>query len=658
MFPDIYNILYCFILTGKRRPRTDNLVDKPITNFLNVYHDIDSFTLSLLIELFNNEPGLSMYDPEENIHFGSDILNAMLRGGSFCSLHMQTIRSKPNRSYADQNAKVFANSDRNEPQEILGKTMAPLFFFCPCYACRCLTTSLLADRAIGTTEKDTEIFYGPECRNKALLLPLGVRKDRVEKRIIDCLAGRPYLQDVDINVTVMQDTWGKGAEIMLLLAGRSDTRGETSSNIEIDILRKHQLKFHDASMTLPAAATGCTSEIIGPMATFYQDCHLKRNSQALTQKTWYFPDLFRLSFKVGQETHTIIMNFSSTEEFWRLVQPLQNYMKMHQTATQKLQDSNRDAVVQYRSSEQMIDATVDMPGVPGRERLSISSVPLSLLKMFLHTLSRRLTPVDVQNTVVNIYQIPAFSRYGPASKGLYIHNQNRRTYDENLTFALQQRNTYTFWQHFLRPRDIYENPMNNITDKNSDTTAARLNDPKVTDIPDREPTAEDAAARLDATNLDVEEAEKYDSFDISELRIKHKHNEWDHPKGTRGRDYQTFDVKVPDSLMYIQVPSIDISDIQFKTDTDGNRMVFVSGVFGDIFQGHLSTGEEVIVKKVKHIKYKDVLRQTRIQTYLMSDGFVPKMLGIIGGPGHSETMITQQMCSKGELLVLRVNEYS
>ena len=100
-----------------------------------------------------------------------------------------------------------------------------------------------------------------------------------------------------------------------------------------------------------------------------------------------------------------------------------------------------------------------------------------------------------------------------------------------------------------------------------------------------------------------------------------------HPKSTRGKDYQIFDEKVPNGLMYIQVPSIDITDIQCKTDMDGNTILFVSGGFGDIFQTRLSIkGEEVIVKKVKYMKYKDVLRETKIQIYLMTNGLVPKML--------------------------------
>ena len=68
-------------------------------NFLNLYHDIDNVTLSLLTELFNNEPGLSTHKLKENIHFESDILDAILRRGS---MHEQTKQSKPNRRYSDQ----------------------------------------------------------------------------------------------------------------------------------------------------------------------------------------------------------------------------------------------------------------------------------------------------------------------------------------------------------------------------------------------------------------------------------------------------------------------------------------------------------------------------------------------------------------------------
>ena len=506
-------------------------------NFLNLYNDIDNFTLSLLIELFNNEPGLSTYEPGENIHFGSDILDAILRRGSFNSIHEQTKQSKPDRRYADH-IKISKRLDRNELKEMLGRAIVPVFFFCPCYIC--LTTSLLVERPTDTAEKDTEI--------RSILW--------TEKRV----------------------------ETMQLLKGITDARGEILRNIGTDNSAKCRVKFHATHlMTVPAVSAGCTIENTGIEANLHQDCHLNRNLQALTQKKWDFSDLIRFSFKVGQETNTIIMNLPSTIELWRLIQPLQNYLKIRKTTTQRLQDPNRVDVVQYRSSEEMIDGSVD---VPGRTRLLISSVPLSLLKMLLYTFSRRFRAVDVQNTFVSIYQVPAFSRYGPVSNKLYLKNQNQRTCNENVTFALQQRNSFIFWKHVPRPRDVYGTAMSNTTGENIDTAATRLGDPEVTN--DQQKHDRDSVS----TGLEVEGAEGYDSFDISERCIVQKNNEWDHPKGTRDRDYQPFDGNVPDSLTDIQVPTIDITDIQFKTDTDGNGILFVSGGFGDIFQALLSTTED------------------------------------------------------------------
>ena len=498
-----------------------------------------------------------------------------------------------------------------------------------------MTTALLVERPTDTAEKNTEIFYGPICEPKGLPLPLGVREYRVDKKIIDPLAGRIYPEEVDVNVAVAQGNGEKGVETMQLLTGITDNREKIFRNSEVDISAKRRLKFPAAHlMTVPAVSTGCTIENTGIEANLHQNCHLNRNLQALIQKKWDFSDLVRLSFNVGQETNTLIMNFPSRKDLWRLIQPLENYLKIRQTATQRFQDPNHDAVVQYRSSEQVIDVTVE---VPGRNRLLISSVPLSLLKMFLYIFSRRFRAVDVQNTFGSIIQVPAFSRYGLASKRLYLKNQNRQTSNENVTFALQQRNSFIFWQHFPRPRDVYGIAMSNTTDENIDTAATRLGDPEVTNDQqnhDRESVA---------TCSEVEGVEGYASVDISEPFIEQRNNDWDNPKGTRDRDYQTFGGNVPDSLTDIQVPTIDITDIQFKKDTDGNRLLFVSGRFGDIFQACLSTTEdEVIIKKVKNMTYNDVLRETKVQTYLMTDGFVPKMLGIIGGPGHPETMIVQQ----------------
>ena len=58
-----------------------------------------------------------------------------------------------------------------------------------------------------------------------------------------------------------------------------------------------------------------------------------------------------------------------------------------------------------------------------------------------------------------------------------------------------------------------------------------------------------------------------------------------------------------------------------------------------------TTEEEVIVKIVKNMTFEDVLRETRIQTYLMTSVCVPMLLGIVGGPEKPETMIVQQICA-------------
>ena len=130
---------------------------------------------------------------------------------------------------------------------------------------------------------------------------------------------------------------------------------------------------------------------------------------------------------------------------------------------------------------------------------------------------------------------------------------------------------------------------------------------------------------------------------------KHEANEWVHSEGAKAKDYQIFDVQVPDNLLHVKIPIIDITELDLETEIDGNREVFVSGGFGDICQVHLSTTEEeVIVKIVKNMTYEDVLRETRIQTYLMTSVCIPTLLGIVGGPEKTAMMIFQQMCAKGK----------
>ena len=143
-------------------------------------------------------------------------------------------------------------------------------------------------------------------------------------------------------------------------------------------------------------------------------------------------------------------------------------------------------------------------------------------------------------------------------------------------------------------------------------------------------------------------AEEDDAFYLTEPFNKQEASQRVHSKCSKAMDYQSFNDQVPDNLLHIKISSIDITELDFKNDMDGNRAIFVSGGFGDIFQAGLSTTEEgVIVKIVKNMTFKDVLRETRIQTYLMTSVCVPKLLGLIGGPEDAVMMIVQQMCAKG-----------
>ena len=94
------------------------------------------------------------------------------------------------------------------------------------------------------------------------------------------------------------------------------------------------------------------------------------------------------------------------------------------------------------------------------------------------------------------------------------------------------------------------------------------------------------------------------------------------------------------------------NELDFETDLNGNRVIFISGGLDDIWQAHLSAmEEEVIVKIVKNMTFEDVLQETRIQTYLITSTCAPKLRG----PEKPEIMIVQQMCAKGKQVSLIYN---
>ena len=204
-------------------------------------------------------------------------------------------------------------------------------------------------------------------------------------------------------------------------------------------------------------------------------------------------------------------------------------------------------------------------------------------------------------------------------------------------------NSFLFWRHFPRARDIHIVVKSNSAVVDNDTALAKEEDSKIAD--------EVFKPEVDRTNepfLEDGFAEEYDAFYMSEPCNKQETDEWVHSGGALARDYETFGDKAPDNLFHIKIPFIDVTELDFETVMDGNRASFVSGGFGDIFQARLSTmEEEVIVKIVKNMTFEDI-RETRIQTYLMTSVCVPRLFGIIGGPEKPETMIIQQLCAKGK----------
>ena len=140
------------------------------------------------------------------------------------------------------------------------------------------------------------------------------------------------------------------------------------------------------------------------------------------------------------------------------------------------------------------------------------------------------------------------------------------------------------------------------------------------------------------------------------------------PEETNGylNDFQDFGKEVPDNLLDIDIHALDLKDIDVDSDEHGDWRLLVSGGSGDIYTGHLlSSGEKVILKMIQDTDFKKGLKEASIQSYLMADGFVPKILGLIGRPknrdvirvkrgkkaNNCDMMIVQQFCAKGKLCI-------
>ena len=140
------------------------------------------------------------------------------------------------------------------------------------------------------------------------------------------------------------------------------------------------------------------------------------------------------------------------------------------------------------------------------------------------------------------------------------------------------------------------------------------------------------------------------------------------PEETNGylNDFQDFGKEVPDNLYDIDIHTLDLKDIDVDSDEHGDWRLLVSGGSGDIYTEHLlSSGEKVILKMIQDTDFKKGLKEASIQSYLMAEGFVPKILGLIGRPknrdvirvkrgkktNNCDMMIVQQFCAKGKLCI-------
>ena len=183
--------------------------------------------------------------------------------------------------------------------------------------------------------------------------------------------------------------------------------------------------------------------------------------------------LSRISFAIGRETHKIYMNLTATESFWKCMQRLMNSFQIRRPATHRLEYTRDiDVIVQYRPNEQTTNITMDLPEMGS---LTVSSVPVSILKLLLHKLSRTFTAIDAQNVGVDRYQISC-CRY----RSLHMKIENHRIYVENLRGTLQLKNGFSFWRYCPRVRDTAILWKRNAAAVDDSTAAAKEEDFKIT----------------------------------------------------------------------------------------------------------------------------------------------------------------------------------
>ena len=645
--------MHSFSFTGK--PRWSPYIQAEIPMLKCLYQEVDHYVTSVLTEIFNNEPNLSENDP-----IMSELLSRIINRGKVCGINLKTNRKKQTQSYSHKKTGVYKESDCRAAQDILYQTRFPKFL-ChpPCSLCRILRNTLKRTTTI-TSSAESDVSERPKHWIEALISPLG--RQNQPKQTKD-----PVAETKVIEIAGERVEGGKP------LAGRTDVR-KNIRKTEIYVSTGRQLEFH-------------TGQRIDRKLQYTM---VKRNRM-----------FSRISFEIGRETHTIIVNITATESFWRLMQRLLNSFQLHRPATKRLEyERSSDAVVLYRPNEWTTNITVDHLEFG---RLTITSVPVSVIKLLLHMFNRSFRAACDPSVVVGQYQVQEICRYRLTSKRVHLRNESHRIYNENLRDTLQPKHGFSFWRYFPRVRDTIIVCEGNTAVVENDTAAAKEENFKITNEIHTSGTEAVSETILDEgsyslsehstkiikdmhTNLNIPADQRTKIYDAETKDVYANLAERDDndseienatgtdvrisldtedkgaaaprsfaseyakaEEGAKAKDYQKFNVQVPDNLLHIKIPFIDITELEFEKDMDGNRAILVSGGFGDIFHASLSTtGEEMVVKNVKNMTFEDVLRETRIQKYLMTSVSVPMLVGIIGGPDYAETMIVQQMCAKGK----------
>ena len=650
--------MYSFFLPGK--PRLSPYIQAEIPMLRCLYQEVDHYVTSVLTEIFNNEPNLSENDP-----IMSEILSHIINRGKLCGINLKTNRKNQTQSYSHKKTGVLKESDCRAAHDILQKTRFPKFL-ChpPCSFCRILKNTLKRTTT-NTSRADSDVSERLKHWIKALNSPLG--KQNQPKQTKDPVAETKVIEIAGERV--------EGGKVIKKspLAGRIDVR-KSIRNAEMYVSPGCRLEFH-------------TGQRID-----------RKLQYAMVKRNRMFS---RISFEIGRETHTIFVNITATESFWRLMQRLLNSFQLHRPATKRLEYKRSSAVVVlYRPNEWTTNITVDHLEFG---RLTITSVPVSVLKLLLHMFNRSFRAACDPSAIVGRYQVPEICRYRLTSKRVHLRNEPRRIYNDNLRDILQPKHGFSFWKYFPRVRDTNIVCKSNTAVIENDTAAAKEENSKITNEIHTSGTEAVSETILDEgsyslsehsakiiedmhTNLNIPADQRTKIYDAETKDVYANLAERDDngseseeatstdvrisldtedkgaaaprsfaseyakaEEGAKAKDYQKFNVQVPDNLLHIKIPFIDITELEFEKDMDGNRAILVSGGFGDIFHASLSTtGEEMVVKNVKNMTFEDVLRETRIQKYLMTSVSVPMLVGIIGGPDYAETMIVQQMCAKGK----------